>query len=255
MDTVGQVWAGYWRFSLLTDFARALRLEVNRKELETRMTESKKNKSWRQALELMMKQQRQLPEPDYSLPAFNDPARLREWMNVLGINQSDLAREADVSQSFISALERGAEKFSEPSRTKIWRAINKLQLDQVEQDLRKKADEGCFDSDDAGIGFSFGIFERFGFFKTPMEQKDEEIQLLKQERDHYKKSAELYKQIADMPLLDRVAELERRVKELEAANTDFHRLFALKGSAVAGDELQEQIEARQRVKPSSEQDK
>ncbi len=205
------------------------------------MSESAK-KSWRRALDRVMEQQRQLPEPDYSLPAFNDPARLHEFMHVLDINQSDLAGESGVSQSFISALLRGAENFSEPSRTAIWRTLNRLQLEKIERDLKKKGDEGS--SGDLAPGWA--SLREIGLFKTPIELKDEEIGLLTKERDSAREQLRLTKQLLDMNLVDRCIELEKRLAEALTANAEYAKLFALKGAAVAGDELQEAIERRMR---------
>lgn len=223
------------------------------------MTESEKKESRRRLQGIvreMKKRWGELPEPDYSLPAFNDPARLREFMNVLGLNQSDLAREAGVSQSFISALVAGREKFSEPSRTNIWRAINRLQLAKIERDIKEKIDRGSVDpvaSPGLGLGHALEFFGKDdvflqGLFKTPMERKEEEIALLKQERDLIRKDHDLLQKLVDMNLVDRCVELEKQLAAALQANADYVKLFGLKGAAVAGDELQEQIEERQQRK-------
>jgi len=136
------------------DMSRAVPIVEN-----TSVAEGKNRRSWRQALERVMEQQRQLPEPDYSLPVFNDPDRLREWMNVLGITQEDLAREADVSRQLISQIENGR-PFSEPSRTKIWRAIFRLNDEQIKQKVIKEGEQGIFDSGNFGFASLSIAFEK-----------------------------------------------------------------------------------------------
>ena len=81
-------------------------------------------------------------------------------------------------------------------------------------------------------------------FKTPMELKDEEIDILTRERDLAREQRDTLKQLVDMNLLDRCIELEKQLAAALQANADYAKLFALKGSAVAGDELQAQIEQR-----------
>jgi transcriptional regulator with XRE-family HTH domain len=210
------------------------------------MAETKKTESWRQALKRVMEEQRQLPDPDFSLPAFSDPVRLRECMNLLDINQLDLERESGVSQSFISALLRGVERFADPSRSKIWRAINRFHLDKIERDVQRKCEEDGFDPGNLpSEWWNFtGRLQTFAFFKTPLELKDEEIQLLTRERDLAREQRDTLKQLVDMNLLDRCCDLEKKLADAYTQIADFHQLFALKGSAVAGDELQERIEQR-----------
>lgn len=182
-----------------------------------------------------------LPEPDYSLAEFNDPARLREWMNVLAINQSDLAREAGVAQQLVSAIVSGKKPFSEPSRTKIWRAIFRLNT-AGRSDLRNlKALQAILALPD------------WDLYKTPMELKDEEIALLKEqidvltrERDLAIEQRDTLQQLVDMNLVDLSIELEKKLADAHQQIADFHRLFALRGAAVAGDELQQKIEERAR---------
>jgi transcriptional regulator with XRE-family HTH domain len=202
------------------------------------MTESKLPQSAKRVIE----QWRQEPDPDYSLPHFNDPAYLREWMKTLDVSQSKLADEAGVSQPFISGLLSGAENFSEKSRTKIWRTLNRLQLDKVERDAERQYAEAGFDSDPVA-SFNKTLLA-FGCFKTPLELANEEKELLAKERDNAREELRLTKLLLDMNLVDRCCDLEIKLAEAYTQIADFHRLFALKGSAVAGDELQGRIEQR-----------
>jgi DNA-binding XRE family transcriptional regulator len=73
---------------------------------------------------------RQAPAPDFSAPIWSDRRHLKMWRKLLGLGQVELARSADVSQAAISALERNVEPFTEPSRTKIWRAIADLRFER-----------------------------------------------------------------------------------------------------------------------------
>src|SRR5208337_664752 len=51
------------------------------------------------------------------------------------VGQVELGRAANprVAQTTISALERGAEPFTEPSRTRIWTAIAKLRAERLQR--------------------------------------------------------------------------------------------------------------------------
>jgi transcriptional regulator with XRE-family HTH domain len=168
-------------------------------------------------------------EFDFSLPVFNDPVRLIEFRNVLGIGQVELADEAEVSQGLISAIERGDKKFTEPSRTKIWKAIHRLMDKKAKRTIKENP----------------GKVDYFRF-KTPLEMKDEEIELLKSQRDLARQQRDTLKQLVDMNLLDRCVELEQQLAAALKANADYVNLFALRGSSVAGDELESEIEQRLR---------
>jgi len=84
----------------------------------------------------------------------------------------------------------------------------------------------------------------FSFFKTPLELAKEEIELLARERDLARRQRDTFKQLVDMNLLDRCVELEQQLAAALKANADYVNLFALRGSTVAGDELQSEIEQR-----------
>ena len=82
------------------------------------------------------------------------------------------------------------------------------------------------------------------FFKTPLERKTEECELANQQIANLRDQVNTLQQLVDMKLLDRCCELETKLAAAHQEIADLHRLFAFKGSAVAGDELQEQIEQR-----------
>jgi transcriptional regulator with XRE-family HTH domain len=73
---------------------------------------------------------RQAPVPDFSAEIWSDRRHLKKWRKLLGLGQIELKVLAGVSQATVSALERGVEPFSEPSRTKIWRAIADLRFER-----------------------------------------------------------------------------------------------------------------------------
>jgi transcriptional regulator with XRE-family HTH domain len=69
----------------------------------------------------------------FSESIWSKPSHLREWRERLGVGQVELAQAAGVAQTTISALERGAEPFTEPSRTKIWNAIARLNAEFLQR--------------------------------------------------------------------------------------------------------------------------
>jgi DNA-binding XRE family transcriptional regulator len=169
---------------------------------------------------------------DYSQPEYNDGARLADFRKSLFLTQGELAIIADVDQQLISVMETKS-KFFEPSRSKTWKAIFQLQGEQQIAEIKANPPKSTFD-----------VMQWMGAFKTPLERKDEEIELLKKERDNAREQLRLTKQLLDMDLLNRCCELEKQLAEARQQLADYGRLFNLKGATVAGDELQEQIEQR-----------
>lgn len=76
---------------------------------------------------------RPTPSYDFSAPVWNDRRNLKRWRKLLGIGQVELAKRCrpEVSQAAISALECGVEPFTEPLRTKVWRAIAELRVEGI----------------------------------------------------------------------------------------------------------------------------
>lgn len=183
---------------------------------------------------------------DFSAPAFNDPARLIEFRNLLGIGQMELADAAQVSQTLISAIERSEKKFTEPSRSKIWNTIFWLMEEKAK---REAASNPPLPTGEPGYWQAMSnVTSLLGLNKTPLEYKTEECELLRRELDAYKKEMQFTRQLLDMNLVDRCIELEKQLADARLQLADYGRLFNLKGSTVAGDELQEQIESRQKAK-------
>ena len=177
--------------------------------------------------------------------------RLIEFRNTLSIGQMALADVAQVSQTLISAIERGEKPFTEPSRTKIWKAIFWMQAEKAKRDAEENP--SGFASGDPLANFRRSMTDftsLMGLNKTPMERKDEEIRLLQAQNECYRKEAEFSRQLLNMDLVNRCVELEKQLAAALEANAEYAKLFALKGAAVAGDELQEKIE--QRVKRKGE---
>lgn len=187
---------------------------------------------------------------DYSLPEYNGDLgahRLAECRNALGLTQAELANTAKVDQQIISMAENG--KFFGPSRDKIWKKIFMLQCEQHITETKGRTYSGDTLKDFAQI--MQPLMNSLGFGKTPLERKDEEIRLkdeeirlLKEQNECYRKEAEFSRQLLDMDLVNRCVELEKQLAAALTANAEYAKLFALKGAAVAGEELQEQIEAK-----------
>jgi len=73
----------------------------------------------------------------YSARAFSDPQTLIKVRKELGVGQVELAEEAGVSQATITGIETKRNPFVDPSKAKIWRAIERLNGKWLE---RKKAE-------------------------------------------------------------------------------------------------------------------
>lgn len=78
---------------------------------------------------------RPAPSYDFSAPDWNNRRNLKRWRKLLGIGQVELANRCQpkVSQAAISALERGVEPFTEPLRTKVWKAIAELRAEGIQR--------------------------------------------------------------------------------------------------------------------------
>lgn len=122
---------------------------------------------------------RPVPAFDFSAPVWNNHSNLKDWRKRLGVGQTELAQAAGVAQTTVSALERGAEPFTEPSRTRIWTAIAKLRAEHLQHEAemeQRTVDTSdpveSLQSDPTGYLFS----PQPG--KTPMERLRERIKQL-----------------------------------------------------------------------------
>lgn len=201
---------------------------------------SEEKQNQKQALRQVMARQRDLSCPFNS----DDPAQLREWMHILKINQVDLAKASGVAQSHISGILRGAYNFVDPSKAKLWQAINNISLDNAERDILEKFDAGGWDP-------AYDAMD--SFFKTPLQKAMDDAAAIAKERDTYRQMYEGTKQLLDMDLVKTVAGLAKQLTDAHEQIADLHRLLGLKSSAVVAgaqaDELQEQIEAKLKGKP------
>jgi len=143
---------------------------------------------------------------DFSEPIWSKAGHLRQWRERLGIGQVELARAAGVAQTTISALERDAEPFTEPSRTRIWNAIARLNAEFLERQAiihqavapDTSIPVSLLYADPNGEGY---LYVASG--KTPMERLRAEHELLikrckemRTDRNYWKEKAEERQDVA-----------------------------------------------------------
>lgn len=170
---------------------------------------------------------------NYPEPHHADGELLKVLREDLRIGQVELSKLAGIGQDMISRIESGARPFSKRARNKIWPVMEKLR----EQHVKGKKLSGLL-SEIANPAENLEAVKA-AFASLTIEQR---LQL-------EKARLEGVLQGARETIADKDAQIATLIKALDAAlqaNADYAKLFALKGASVAADELQQEIQSRQR---------
>ena len=199
---------------------------------------------------------------DFSEPIWNTPSHLSDWRERVGVGQVELAQAAGVAQTTISALERGAEPFTEPSRTKIWNAVARLNAEFLERQAMihqavapdSSNPVSLLYEDPKGMGF---LYVASG--NTPMERLRAEhgalIQRCKQiqtNRNYWKEKAEIAEH-RNAALMDILGLRDKKILTEEAEQQKIDALGMEKIPSVEEEALRQEIE--QHGKPKAHKGK
>lgn len=166
---------------------------------------------------------------------------MRKLRGLLDLGQVVLAEAMELTQGRISQIEK-EDYIPHGMRWRLWSFIFKEMDEKCEREAKERvASRTTGDSDVFGLS---KMIETLGGVKSETTQLKEQVELLKEELESVKKDRDGLKKLLDLNLVDRCILLEKELIKALEANAEYVKLFALKGSAVAGDELQEQIEAK-----------
>jgi transcriptional regulator with XRE-family HTH domain len=178
------------------------------------------------------------------------------WRKFLRVTPAELSRRSGISNAFISNVEKGKKPFSEPARTKLWKALHEINKEQQKRLNETPIKEQTPEQKEASEFFSNYMHMAQSMFANPQER----MQSLAESQKELiaGQDAQLKLQEAEIARLNTVLELVtkqidwpatiKRLEAVEAECADLRRLNGLRAEAIGttakADELQEQIEQR-----------
>jgi transcriptional regulator with XRE-family HTH domain len=177
-----------------------------------------------------------------------------QWRKFLKVTPAEVARRAEVSSAHVCNIEKGKKPFSEPARTKLWKALHAIYTEQMEKLEATTPAEQTPEQKEASEFYRNYMNTVFSWYETPQQRAERQSEFIKKQNELIEaQGSEIKRLNTVLELVTKQIDwpaIVARMEKLETDYADVCRLNGLRTEAIIATEKADAVQAEieQRVK-------